>query len=236
VKKAVKIGAAGLLAILVHSQANATVVTFTGNGAFSNVTNCGSGSPSCSITNSGTQLNMSGSSSGGPSTIVANLISNSFNVPPNWNDLSIGELTWVNNATSNTDQNFNVSYTFTLHFTSPNNVQDQQLFSLNIQQPTNPPGDIVTGLTNVTLGGLGPFNLNGVTISDLKFSETGAGTYNSATGEWDNPEGGTSHLYITADFTAAVPEPSTWAMMILGFAGVGFMAYRRKSKPALMAA
>jgi hypothetical protein len=36
--------------------------------------------------------------------------------------------------------------------------------------------------------------------------------------------------------TGAVPEPSTWAMMILGFAGVGFMAYRRKSKPALMAA
>lgn len=34
----------------------------------------------------------------------------------------------------------------------------------------------------------------------------------------------------------AVPEPSTWAMMILGFCGVGFMAYRRKSKPALMAA
>jgi hypothetical protein len=32
--------------------------------------------------------------------------------------------------------------------------------------------------------------------------------------------------------TAAVPEPSTWAMMILGFCGVGFMAYRRKSKPA----
>ncbi len=27
---------------------------------------------------------------------------------------------------------------------------------------------------------------------------------------------------------SAVPEPSTWAMMILGFAGVGFMAYRRK--------
>src|ERR1700722_1731808 len=35
---------------------------------------------------------------------------------------------------------------------------------------------------------------------------------------------------------SAVPEPSTWAMMLLGFAGVGFMAYRRKSKPALMAA
>ena len=33
----------------------------------------------------------------------------------------------------------------------------------------------------------------------------------------------------------AVPEPSTWAMMILGFVGVGFMAYRRKPRPALMA-
>jgi hypothetical protein len=35
---------------------------------------------------------------------------------------------------------------------------------------------------------------------------------------------------------SAVHEPSTWAMMLLGFAGIGFMAYRRKSKPALMAA
>jgi hypothetical protein len=41
---------------------------------------------------------------------------------------------------------------------------------------------------------------------------------------------------FSATFTAAVPEPSTWAMMILGFAGVGFMAYRRKSKQAWMAA
>ena len=31
----------------------------------------------------------------------------------------------------------------------------------------------------------------------------------------------------------AVPEPSTWAMMILGFMGVGFMAYRRKTQSAL---
>jgi hypothetical protein len=29
-----------------------------------------------------------------------------------------------------------------------------------------------------------------------------------------------------------VPEPSTWAMMILGFLGLGFMAYRRKSTAA----
>jgi PEP-CTERM motif len=35
---------------------------------------------------------------------------------------------------------------------------------------------------------------------------------------------------------AAVPEPSTWAMMILGLAGVGFMAYRRRNQIALNAA
>jgi PEP-CTERM motif len=29
------------------------------------------------------------------------------------------------------------------------------------------------------------------------------------------------------DEVSAVPEPSTWAMMILGFCGLGFMAYRR---------
>jgi len=34
---------------------------------------------------------------------------------------------------------------------------------------------------------------------------------------------------------AAVPEPSTWGMLLLGFAGVGFIACCRKVKPSLMA-
>jgi hypothetical protein len=38
---------------------------------------------------------------------------------------------------------------------------------------------------------------------------------------------------MTASY-AAVPEPSTWAMLIIGFAGLGFTANRRKNKPALM--
>jgi hypothetical protein len=57
---------------------------------------------------------------------------------------------------------------------------------------------------------------------------------------FDVPDGYTfdtlsGHNYAS-NAVGDVPEPSTWAMMILGFAGVGFMAYRRKSKPALMAA
>jgi hypothetical protein len=33
-----------------------------------------------------------------------------------------------------------------------------------------------------------------------------------------------------------VPEPSTWAMMLLGFCGLGYMAYRRRNTCALYAA
>jgi hypothetical protein len=39
-----------------------------------------------------------------------------------------------------------------------------------------------------------------------------------------------------SEHVTAVPEPSTWAMMLLGFAGVGFMTYSRRSQPAALAA
>jgi len=35
---------------------------------------------------------------------------------------------------------------------------------------------------------------------------------------------------LKVEVAGAVPEPSTWAMMILGLAGVGFMGYRRSRK------
>ena len=50
-----------------------------------------------------------------------------------------------------------------------------------------------------------------------------------------NPDG--SYLFDNGtfavrpvDLTAPVPEPSTWAMLILGFASIGFVAYRRSRK------
>ena len=46
----------------------------------------------------------------------------------------------------------------------------------------------------------------------------------------------TFNMAFSLQGVSGVPEPATWAMMILGFAGIGFMAYRRKLKPALMAA
>jgi len=44
---------------------------------------------------------------------------------------------------------------------------------------------------------------------------------------YTQPSGG-SYRYIGTGFASAVPEPATWAMMVLGFLGLGFMAHRRK--------
>jgi hypothetical protein len=55
-------------------------------------------------------------------------------------------------------------------------------------------------------------------------------SWDAARGRWQ------SNLYsVTVTDVGAVPEPSTWAMMILGFAGVGFMTYRRRKTAALAA-
>jgi hypothetical protein len=74
-------------------------------------------------------------------------------------------------------------------------------------------------------------------------SDTTLGTYNGPSRNFAFPLvygeccNGPAVLEINLPFvsvTSAVPEPSTWAMMILDFAGVGFMAYRRKRQaPAL---
>lgn len=228
---AFKLLTAGLLAGLVHSPANAALVSFTGDGNFSNITNCNGGNPGCSITSSGNVLNMSGAANNHkPSTLTITDIIGT-NISTNKNDFVIGKITWVNLATYNTDQNFDVNYSFSLHFTSPTDSIDSVLFNLNIRQTTNPSPDNVFNISQTTLSTLGPFIINGVEVSDIHFVESGDGWYDGS--KWTNPEGGKSTLKIVADFKSViaappVPEPSTWAMMIIGFAGVGFMLYRRQ--------
>jgi hypothetical protein len=79
---------------------------------------------------------------------------------------------------------------------------------------------------------------------------TGAPTVGTSGGMWYGSPGNfvvdnsyaintgaqTNTLAAQFNSVSAVPEPSTWAMMLLGFGGLGFMAYRRKSMPALIAA
>lgn len=83
--------------------------------------------------------------------------------------------------------------------------------------------DATTGQDVVTI------NFNTATASESEFYDfaptafTTVGVFSQDGGAFGND----------GTLTTAVPEPSTWAMMILGFCGLGFMAYRRKSGAAL---
>ena len=168
-----------------HSPVNAAVVNFTGNGNFSDVANCNGGSPGCAITNNGNVLKMSGAANNNePSTLTITDITGT-NIPTDKNDYVIGKITRVNLATYKTDQNFNVNYTFSLNYTSPSNAFDAQVFNLNIQQTTNPSPDNVFNISQALLNNLGPFTLNGVTVSDIHFVEYGDGWYDGS--KWTNP-------------------------------------------------
>ena len=80
----------------------------------------------------------------------------------------------------------------------------------------------------------------GVDFGSAVVSRVRIASGNAALGPND---GGGLDLVVMDDFlygepvaaVGAVPEPSTWAMMVLGFAGVGFMAYRRRRASALAA-
>jgi PEP-CTERM motif len=58
-------------------------------------------------------------------------------------------------------------------------------------------------------------------------SYSGPGCYSITCGTW-NPA-----LIGAATPVAAVPEPSTWAMLLIGFAGIGFITYRRSRNAPL---
>jgi hypothetical protein len=83
----------------------------------------------------------------------------------------------------------------------------------------------------------GVFSFNGLVGGIYQLVVSGHVTRGTG---WDDilpvPVGYAGALSVNQGVVAAVPEPSTWAVMILGFIGVGFMAYRRKKKLALNAA
>jgi hypothetical protein len=66
------------------------------------------------------------------------------------------------------------------------------------------------------------------------FSSTFTATGPSATLTFNNLTGGTNEgIFLDAVSVQAVPEPSTWAMMLLGFAATGFALRRARKTRAI---
>jgi PEP-CTERM motif len=71
--------------------------------------------------------------------------------------------------------------------------------------------------------GLGPFDFYG--YAPGTFEKVGTNTSTN----------GALSLELTVSQTSVVPEPSTWAMMLVGFAGLGFAGYRKLKSVAAFA-
>ena len=82
------------------------------------------------------------------------------------------------------------------------------------------------------------FQLNGAAIADLN-NAIGNGLFSigatKALREIFSGSEANGNQQLVLQVSPSVLEPSTWAMMILGFFGLGFTGYLRKSKPAWMA-
>jgi hypothetical protein len=92
--------------------------------------------------------------------------------------------------------------------------------------------------TGASLGPYGTGTFTSLTSFSFNTPDLGLGTHtitfdvnNTAPGSPTTADGPLA-LRVQFDSVAAVPEPATWGMMILGFLGVGFMAYRRKNTSA----
>ena len=83
---------------------------------------------------------------------------------------------------------------------------------------------------NIPLSITGPFTYN-VGPRDYSEGHVGIYTYDDTTGIADTSTWAqATFTRLTVGPVESVPEPSTWAMMLAGFAGLGFMAWRRTSK------
>lgn len=94
----------------------------------------------------------------------------------------------------------------------------------NVPRGSNIPNFFVSffAADGVTLGAFG-----GGTSGVIALDDSGGGS--PADADYDDL---VIKFTLSNGFVAPVPEASTWAMMLLGFAGIGFLAYRRRPKAA----
>ena len=198
--------ALGATALATTSAANATSFIGSTGGCFGTA---------CTPTSTATLVN-------GGSTLTFN--SGTFNQADSNGFLAIGsgnpptDTLGLFTLTGTTGTSvYNTPFTLLVNFTSPTAVSGNGTFFSTITgsvTDSNAGGVFVDfdNTAHMFTSASGPFTL---TVNDLGVSNNGIAT----------PITGIIR-------TQAVPEPATWAMMLLGFAGIGF-AMRRRRQPTL---
>ena len=225
--------AAGLFAGSAVVPAQATVVTATYTGTVTAGTAC---TPACTDfdgssfklvfnydpTTAGFQRNTTNYShafGGGPFGTVP-IISESFSI-------NGGPALNFSNFDSGGIQSYSDEFESSLGLGSSFNILTPQLFFVEIASAyiNGPSNSIPLSLTS-------PFTYT-LQAGDTSSGSIAYRTTDFTSGFFELVAADLSPTTLTVTVAESVPEPATWAMMIIGFAGVGFIAYRRKLKPAL---
>ena len=150
---------------------------------------------------------------------------NPANFPFNYYSAPLAGSQWIS-PTSNAAKSFDPSstgfYTYSVSFlAAAGSIVSGQYMSDNtvtgiFLQPVGASIPGAGGFVSPTSFGFAPIVAAG--LYTLQFNVANFGQ-----------NGGNPSSLDVAATVSTVPEPSTWAMMILGFFGVGFIAYRRKS-------
>ncbi len=82
------------------------------------------------------------------------------------------------------------------------------------------------GLTTISTSGIA-FTTAGPTVNIFSFYSQGSSPSGNAYGEFASGVG-----FGVGTFTLAVPEPSTWALTLVGFAALGFAVRAKVSRQA----
>ena len=239
---ALRLAAFGCIGTLLLSvPAIADTVTGSASGIFQNPVPSGG---SIVTTGVGTNVFTYGDGSPPPPNSLT-FTGSSFTSQPLNTVFSVGTLTYYNGTVASGSTPNSVDLAVTLNFTNPalGNILNTVTLGLFSTPNTGTPDEnadyvylpttfstqsfIIGGITyHVALEGFGNVIGDGFLGSDpttLHVRENASATANllaEVTSQAPPAVGG-------------VPEPSTWAMMILGFVGVGFVAYRRKREGTL---
>ena len=174
---------------------------------------------------------------------VANGNFSSQDIGPTHFDQWVLSLDSLNAITVALGDTINATITLDELFTVPGSV-NLTSFAFILGGAGFPAGDTGTtgnfnffsGMTLVKFGGAGTGTSGQIASSVVFFPpDNGAFTFDSLTTSFEIPElsGPATLDYSLITYTLfspnAVPEPATWAMMIIGFGGVGAMVRRRRA-------